>query len=149
MNRFERFMNCTGKKVMHLFFLLATLLSCKPCAAYFFLKEQNFECPICKIVKGVKTSASCIVISSVELSITAYDNIKNGSEKVIAKGSEVGKKINSFFAKLNSRWWLTDAIVVNVKKINHCEIRAIRFTKVPLYLFFRQLKIGDVFYFSA
>lgn len=122
-----------GKRVFHLLFLLATMLSCRVCAIYLFDAKQYFKCPICEILKSTRKPSQNVI--SYADCISCFNTESSRRETVVQK-----KQLDTCYilhpkqVHLYSLFGTTQSRkqIVLVTKANE-----------KLYLLFNQLKIGN------
>ena len=72
MKTFEYISNLIGKRVLHILFILSVFLECKACASYLLYAKENFQCPLCEIIKGVRSNKIHVYSLSAKVIIPDY-----------------------------------------------------------------------------
>lgn len=134
MSLFEYIMNCIGKRVFHLLFLVSAFLSCRACAAYFYNSEKNFKCPICVLLKGVQPH-STLVYSEFANTIPC----DKCDEDILSTAKE---KTELF---TNSHFNISLVLFSSKSELIPHYILTKHFASVKRYLLFKQLKIGGFY----
>lgn len=139
----ENYMNCAGKKVMNLLFLLFSLLACKPCAAYFLYQEQTFKCPICVFVKNAKRTAvgTCSNVYAISFaSVNRSEMVKRVIHVLHSINEHIQKSATAFWQNLVKISYRseTEKLLVYESAFFH------KINSVPLYIFLKQLKIDGL-----
>lgn len=141
MKGFEKLMNITGRKILRVLFIVA-LFFCSPCAEYFFLKQKNFQCPICQYIKRFQTTdKSNSLISSLSNHIEKHYEKNEFSIKRCA----IKKSIELTIAADN-----LNSIVCSYSKLKPNEYLAASLhylgirNRSRFYILFHQLKIGEI-----
>ena len=59
---------------MHFLFILSIFLECKACASYLLHAKENFQCPLCEIIKGVRSNKIHVYSISAKVFIPDYND---------------------------------------------------------------------------
>lgn len=129
-------MNCIGKRVLHLLFLVSAFLLCRACAAYFYNSEKNFSCPICVLLSYIQQNSTSTHIYS---DFTTALPFVECEKDILNKTKENSKPFTSHNFEIPLILFSS-----NIELIPHC-YQSKHILGVKRYLLFKQLKIGSFY----